>query len=97
MTYALQTAQAKIFMTAPASLEVASEAASKAGIPKDRILLEGTHSGYSTIQDLIRIGKKYGEHGQVPSFQIPSGQKNKDLCGYLSFSSGTTGLPKAVS
>lgn len=97
MTYALKMAQAQFFMTAPASMEIASAAANTAGIAKDKIfLLEGSLSGYSTVHDLIRIGKEYGDQGQVPAFKISPGQKNKDLCGYLSFSSGTTGLPKAV-
>ena len=78
-------------------MEVASAAARAAGVTKEKMfLLEGSLSGYSTVHDLIRIGKEYGDQGQVPAFQIPSGQQNKDLCGYLSFSSGTTGLPKAV-
>jgi 4-coumarate--CoA ligase len=78
-------------------MEVASAAASAAGVPKDRtFLLEGSLPGYSTVHDLIRIGKEYGEQGQVPAFKLAPGQTNKDLCGYLSFSSGTTGLPKAV-
>lgn len=50
----------------------------------------------TTIKDLLEIGKSYGESGQIPPFQLPKGKKNKDVCGFLSFSSGTTGLPKAV-
>ena len=81
----------------PSSMEVALAAAKNAKLPKEKIfLLEGDLEGYSTIQELIRIGKSYGENGQIPSFKIPKGKKNKDICGYLSFSSGTTGLPKAV-
>lgn len=97
MTYALKTAQARFLMTSPPSMEVAAAAARNAGIPKENLfLLEGELEGYTTIKDLIEIGKSHGESGQIPAFKIPSGKKNKDVCGFLSFSSGTTGLPKAV-
>lgn len=77
---------------------VAIQAAKNAGIPKEHVfLLEGEMEGHTTIQDLIRMGEKYGNEGQAESFQIPASQKNGDICAFLSFSSGTTGLPKAVS
>lgn len=98
MTYALKTADAKFIFTAPGSIEVGVAAAEQAGIPKSNVfMLEGNVSGYTTIQDLIQLGKSYGESGQVKAYKIPPGKKNKDVCGFLSFSSGTTGLPKAVS
>lgn len=97
MTYALKTAQARFLMTSPPSMEVAAAAAKNAGIPKENLfLLEGELEGYTTIKDLIEIGKSYGESAQIPAFKLPPGKKNKDVCGFLSFSSGTTGLPKAV-
>lgn len=97
MTYALRTARAKFIATHPASIDIAAEAARNVGIPKAHIfLLEGRLAGYTTVQDLISLGKSYGEQGQVPSSRIPPGVKNNKVCAFLSFSSGTTGLPKAV-
>lgn len=97
MTYALRTARAKFIATHPASLAIAAEAARNVGIPKAHIfLLEGELAGYTTVQDLIRLGKGYGKQGQVPQFRIPPGLTNNKVCAFLSFSSGTTGLPKAV-
>lgn len=97
MTYTLRTAQAKILMTAESSLSVAIPAARNAGISQDRIiLLEGQRKGFTTVKDLLDLGQNLGVHRQTAPFKIPSGQTNKDLCGFLSFSSGTTGLPKAV-
>jgi acyl-CoA synthetase (AMP-forming)/AMP-acid ligase II len=39
------------------------------------------------------MGSKLPPH---PPYSIPAGQTNKSICAYLNFSSGTTGLPKAV-
>ncbi|EXJ56543.1 hypothetical protein A1O7_06887 [Cladophialophora yegresii CBS 114405] len=94
MTYALKVAKSKILITLPSSLEVAVAAAQNAGIPRDRVfLLEGQCEGHLSIQDLMERGAKYTPD---PPYRIPRGKTNKEICGYLNFSSGTTGLPKAV-
>ena len=96
MTYALKTANAKFLATSPTSIDVAAKAAANVGLPRDNIfLLEGELPGYKTIKQLVAMGQSY-DNDQTPSVQIPAGKKNKDICAFLSFSSGTTGLPKAV-
>ncbi|KAK5113044.1 hypothetical protein LTR62_003623 [Meristemomyces frigidus] len=94
MAYALRTAATKILFTLPASLDVALAAAEAAGLARTRIfLLEGQREGFQNISDLIEAGSQYEP---FQSWSIPSGESNKNICGYLNFSSGTTGLPKAV-
>lgn len=98
MTYALKTGRAKFLMTVPGSMEVAAAAAEAAGIKKENVfLLEGKIEGFTTMNELLEIGKSYGESNQVPAYELEDGESNFDLCAFLSFSSGTTGLPKAVS
>lgn len=95
MTYALQKSRAMYLMTHPNSMRVALQAAKKAGIPKERIfLLEGEYEDHKTVQDLLEAGRRESE--QVPYWTLPEGKTNFDVCAFLSFSSGTTGLPKAV-
>lgn len=97
MTYALNKAGAKFLMTVPSSMDIAAAAAKSAEIPKERVfLLEGELEGFTTMKTLLDIGKSFGENGQIPSFKIPRGKNSRDICAFLSFSSGTTGLPKAV-
>ncbi|KEF51801.1 uncharacterized protein A1O9_12138 [Exophiala aquamarina CBS 119918] len=95
MTHALKTAKSKILITLPSSLAVALEAAREAGIPDSHVLLlEGSSEGFVSIQTLMEeIGQRY--EPDLP-FRIPEGKTNAQVCGYLNFSSGTTGLPKAV-
>jgi 4-coumarate--CoA ligase len=101
MTYALKKYSAKYLMTVPGSIDIAAAAAAaaakNAGISKENVfLLDGSMAGFKTVKDLIEVGKSFGENGQVKTFNIPRRKKNGDVCAFLSFSSGTTGLPKAV-
>lgn len=94
MAFALKTAKSTILMTLPTSVDAAVAAAEKAGISRDRVfLLQGQAEGFLSIQQLMEMGKSYTV--DAPS-RIPQGQNNREVCGFLNFSSGTTGLPKAV-
>jgi 4-coumarate--CoA ligase len=95
MTHALKTANSKILITLPNALPVALAAADNAGIPRANVLLlEGSAIGFTSIQTLI--DEAAGTEAPAP-WRIPANTDNTKVCGYLNFSSGTTGLPKAVS
>jgi 4-coumarate--CoA ligase len=97
MTYALKVSKAKFLFTVEGSMGIAAAAADNAGIGKERVfLLEGKMEGFRSMAELLEMGRGYGEGGQVEEYMLKEGEKNGDLCGFLSFSSGTTGLPKAV-
>lgn len=95
MVYALKTARTKLLFTVPACLERVIAASEQVGIPRGNIvLLHGTAAGFQDIHDLVRQGSV---DPPQQAYQIPAGMTNRELCGFLNFSSGTTGLPKAVS
>ena len=97
MQYALGISKAKYLATSPASIDVASQAAKAVGIPPSRVfLLEGSLLGYQSVKDLVQAGQSYGAAGQTNSFKLPKDTINHQCCAFLSFSSGTTGLPEAV-
>ncbi|KAK4897331.1 hypothetical protein LTR27_004851 [Elasticomyces elasticus] len=94
MAFALKTASTKFLFTLPSSLDVALAAADAAGLARSNVfLLEGTKPGFTSLTDLVKMGEQLTAD---PSYCIPAGMTNKAVCGYLNFSSGTTGLPKAV-
>lgn len=95
VAHALRVAKSKIVITAPSSLGRAVAAAKKVQLTtSDVLLIQGEAEGFKSVQELIQENA-----GSVPSlaYRLPPRTTNKDLCGYLNFSSGTTGLPKAVS
>jgi len=76
----------RLFVT-PALLPLALTS----GLPKDRIyILEGTVQGHTSYGDLVTRVRE----NKLP--RLPIQQAGSDTLAYLAFSSGTTGLPKAV-
>ena len=95
--HALKVAKTKILLALPTSLKTAREAARQVGLSeKNILLLEGRASGVQSIQRLISKAEQDGVLDIIPTYSLAPGTDNKDICGYLNFSSGTTGLPKAV-
>ncbi|KAF5634279.1 phenylacetyl ligase [Fusarium sp. NRRL 52700] len=92
--YSLKTSKAKVIFATVDNFDIASIAAKKAGItPKNVLLLESSRQGVMSIQDIIASSKTPVE---APAFRITDRKSNRDTCAFLCFSSGTTGLPKAV-
>ncbi|KAK2130593.1 hypothetical protein NOF04DRAFT_1342636 [Fusarium oxysporum II5] len=94
LSYSLKTSKAKVIFATVENLDRAQAAAAKVGIPRGNVLLlEGSSKGVTSIQELLENSAGLAP---VPSFQVPESKTNRDICGFLCFSSGTTGLPKAV-
>lgn len=97
MTYCLKLAQAKLVFTSVDSLDTAATAAASVGIPKRNVILfNGAADGFVNLKDLVDAGKLWTSVTLVPAYTFPPGKKADEVCSFLSFSSGTTGFPKAV-
>lgn len=98
MEHVLKTVGCRYIMVSISALEVALKAAGRLGISKDCIFtLDGRAAGHMSVTDLLRRGQRLGNGAQVAAAKLPHGKKNSEVCAVLCFSSGTTGLPKAVS
>ncbi|EME46027.1 hypothetical protein DOTSEDRAFT_78445 [Dothistroma septosporum NZE10] len=94
MIYALTVAKTKIVITVPSAVGNVRRAAEAVGLPATKVLLShGELDGVVSIQQLMERATPTSSH---EPWRLPEGKTSKDVCGFLNFSSGTTGLPKAV-
>ncbi|KAJ3862352.1 hypothetical protein EV359DRAFT_45365 [Lentinula novae-zelandiae] len=94
LLYQIQVCNAKLILVHPDALETAVTAARSAGITLDRVIIFDVDSknapkGFQTVSNLVREGLNQ------PSNFVESRIDARTNLAFLSFSSGTTGKPKA--
>ncbi|KZT72452.1 acetyl-CoA synthetase-like protein [Daedalea quercina L-15889] len=97
LVHQLESIDAKLIFAHPTGLAVAETAARTVGLPQERIILvdkltEGK-SPCATVPDLVEAGMKVPK--SYTERKLKSGEAKTKIA-FLNFSSGTTGLPKAV-
>ncbi|KAF2492661.1 phenylacetyl-CoA ligase-like protein [Lophium mytilinum] len=102
LEFQLKNSSAKCLFTCLPLLKTALQAASGAGIPKDRIYIlevpkevtggQGTPAGFKTVDDLIKEGTGLPRLEALDWKDGDGARKTAFLC----YSSGTSGLPKGV-
>ncbi|KAI1263810.1 acetyl-CoA synthetase-like protein [Xylariaceae sp. FL1019] len=97
LEHQLKSSGAKALITCTPLLENALKAARASGIPDDRVFILEFHGAprdkrFRTVEELITEGKQLPE---LESLRWTKGQGARQPA-YLCYSSGTSGLPKAV-
>ncbi|TFL04442.1 hypothetical protein BDV98DRAFT_562245 [Pterulicium gracile] len=100
LEYQLEVTRAKLIICDPTSLDTTLKAAKARNIPVDRIVVfdtPSTGSGYTTVSQLVDEGLRLSKQGKrFEELKLKPGEAKTKLA-FLSFSSGTTGRPKAVA
>lgn len=93
LEYAVETTKASIIVVDGSSVGAARTALQNPSLASTRLVCLDEVAGCQCIRALIEEGSAMDN---VPSFALEPGQKSRDTLAFLSFTSGTTGLPKAV-
>ena len=102
MKYILEASESELVFADNGSWDVVKQASQKVGLGPNRSVLLGSEdevrgqSDKVSIHDLLQQGRSKGEYGQVKPWTLPPGKTNKEFPAFLSFTSGTTSLPKGV-
>lgn len=103
MTYILKASESELVFADSDSVDAVTKAVGAASMGSNRIVLLGDenqprrHAGEILIHELIAQAKSRGENEQVDPWVLEEGRSNAEVPCYLSFTSGTTSLPKGVS
>lgn len=97
LSFSLKLSKTKVVFTTEELLDKATAAADKLGLERNNIfLLDGQTGSQQRIQDLIQDGLQLASLRETKVYRIPDGKTSHDINAFICFSSGTTGLPKAV-
>ncbi|KAK4250996.1 hypothetical protein C7999DRAFT_28588 [Corynascus novoguineensis] len=97
LEHQLRSSGAKALFTCVPVLETALQAAKAVGIPEDKIFLmdlpnQARKPGFKTVDDLVELGQSLPD---LEPLRWVKGQGARQVA-FLCYSSGTSGLPKAV-
>lgn len=98
ITHGMHISEARfVFTTASLASQVLAVARSVSLTPDHVFLLDGQYPNLVTTRALVQNGTMSNKAPFTQPWNLPQGTRNKQVAGYLSFTSGTTGDPKAVS